>query len=461
MPNFRFGCLGPARIVSSLLLATITSAACRGGGTPSGSGGGSAESGGAVGSGGDFAGTGGASGDGAGGRGTGGENAGGATPLVDAGALDVGDGTAGAPAFTRAALLEAFGTCAAAAAKDFSGRAAALDSAAATLASAPSAGARAVAREAFHSAMDAWQVVELMQFGPTGRTTVLGGKDFRDNIYAWPLFSRCAIEEEIVKRGDESTTFGTTVLANRRGLGAVEYLLFYEGADTACPASSAAYGPWNALSTAEKEARKLAYAARAVRDIAERAAALAAAWAPDGGNFPHTLRTAGSGNAVYATTQAAINSITNAAFYIESEVKDMKLAGPLGVDMMACASDICPALLESKFARRSKANIAANLEGLRRLLEGCGPSHAGLGFDDLLTALGAGALTEALRARAVTAQAALANIGEPDLDVALVADKPSVRALYDAVKAVTDLLKTEFATVLDIELPGDIGTDND
>lgn len=340
-------------------------------------------------------------------------------------------------------------------------RAAALETATAAASAAPSADTRVAAQRAFAGAMDSWQVVELMQFGPTGRSTVLGGKDFRDNIYAWPLFSRCAVEEEVVSRGYESATFGTTLLANRRGLGALEYLLYYQGADTACTATSPAYTPWMALDAADKDARKLAYAARAARDVAERAVALAASWAVDGGNFPQTLRTAGPGNAVYPTTQDALNSVTNAIFYVESEVKDMKLAGPLGVDMLACPSDVCPRLLESKFGHRSKANLSRNLDGLRRLLEGCGREHSGLGFDDLLGALGAGALADALRMRAQAAEAALAAIEEADLDQALMADQASVRAVYDAVKSITDLLKTEFATVLDIELPGDLGTDND
>jgi hypothetical protein len=36
-----------------------------------------------------------------------------------------------------------------------------------------------------------------------------------------------------------------------------------------------------------------------------------------------------------------------------------------------------------------------------------------------------------------------------------------VRALYDAVKGVTDVLKTEVVTVLDLELPQKVEGDND
>ena len=160
-----------------------------------------------------------------------------------------------------------------------------------------------------------------------------------------------------------------------------------------------------------------------------------------------TLRTAGTGNAVYPTTQAALNGVTDAVFYIESEVKDMKLAGPLGVDMMACSSEICPALLESRFGGRSKANIVANLEGLRRLLEGCGPRP----FRSWLRRPVDGA-----GARRLGGHVANARGGGPSRAGGISrtrprrgagGDKPSVQALYDAVKAVTDLLKTDFATL--------------
>ena len=86
--------------------------------------------------------------------------------------------------FRRAQLLAAFGTCAADRAADFRGRAAALDAAVTAYVATPDETSRAAARQAFRDAMDSWQVIDIMQFGPTAPTVVTGGKDFRDNIYA-------------------------------------------------------------------------------------------------------------------------------------------------------------------------------------------------------------------------------------------------------------------------------------
>jgi predicted lipoprotein len=155
----------------------------------------------------------------------------------------------------------------------------------------------------------------------------------------------------------------------------------------------------------------------------------------------------------------ALNSVSDALFYIDFEVKDLKLARPLG--LRECEADTCPELVESIFAGRSKANLRANLVGFRRLVEGCEEGFAGKGFDDLMVAVGSEPLATRVKERLVAAEAALNAIEEQDLAQALVQDKASVRAFYDSLKGVTDLLKTEVVTVLDLELPQTLEGDND
>ncbi|MDC0711367.1 imelysin family protein [Stigmatella sp. ncwal1] len=369
-------------------------------------------------------------------------------------------GTGGAAETTRGALLSAAGSCVLTSAQDFQRTAAGLESAVAAFAASPEEGTRQAARTAFHGAMDSWQVSEVFQLGPAAPRSVAGGAELRDNIYSWPLVSRCAIEEQIVSKSYETPGFPSS-LVSRRGLYALEYLLFYAGADTACPPTSpiVAGGTWSALSTEEREARKRAYAVVVAADVRRRADLLVEAWAADKGNFLRTLETAGSGNSVYPTSQGALNALSDALFYVEREVKDMKLARPLA--LRDCDSNTCPELLESQFAGRSKANVRANLVGFRRLVEGCGADYSGTGFDDLLIAVGSEPLAVALRERVPAAQAALEAVDEPDLREALAQDKASVRALYDAVKGVTDLLKVDLVTVLDLELPSSVEGDND
>ncbi len=363
-------------------------------------------------------------------------------------------------AATRAALLESTGACVLRTAREFQTAATALETAATAHAATPDASTRDAARAAYHQAMDAWQVAEVMQVGPAAPRGLPGGAEIRDNVYSWPLVSRCAIEEQLVSRSYEAAGFENS-LVSRRGLFALEYLLFFEGEDTACPSTSAivSQGTWAALSADERAARKRAYAAVVAADIHRRAEALVNAWAADQGNFAQTLATAGSGNPVYPTTQAALNSVSDAMFYLERDVKDLKLARPLA--LRDCATATCPEHLESQFAARSKANIRANLVGYRRLTEGCGEGFSGTGFDDLLEASGADALAAKLRERNAAAAAGIEAVPGDDLAQTLAQDKPAVRALYEVVKNVTDVLKTELVTVLDLELPQSVEGDND
>lgn len=360
---------------------------------------------------------------------------------------------------SRTALLSAVGECVLSSAGEFLTEAQALEAATAAFVAKPEAGTRDAAREAFRRALSAWQVVEVMQLGPAAPRAVAGGADLRDNIYSWPLVSRCVLEEQVVSQGYAAASFPNS-LVNRRGLHALEYLLFYEGTDTICPAGSPASGSaWTAIPAEEREARKRAYAAVVAADVSRRAEQLVAAWEPGQGGFLRTLETAGPGNAVYPTSQAALNAVSDALFYVESEAKDMKLAKPMG--LRECESATCPELQESQYAGRSKENVRANLVGFRRLAEGCKPGYSGVGLDDLLETVGAGPLAARLREQTAAAQAAVDTIEEPDLREALAQDPASVRGLYDALKNVTDVLKIDVATVLDLELPQSVEGDND
>lgn len=297
--------------------------------------------------------------------------------------------------------------------------------------------------------MKAWQRVELMQFGPTGSSSTPGGMDLRDQVYSWPLVSRCSIEDVLVSKRYEAGV--GSLLVNRRGLATLEYLLFHESDDVICSTAG-----WAALSATERTAQKQAYAVAVSADLKVHADALVTAWE---GGFVETLRTAGPGNPTYMSTGAAMNQLGAGIFYLDRVIKDLKLAAPIG--LRDCAAPPCLELLESQYAGHNTANLRENLVALRQLLEGCEPGYTGVGFDDLLIGARASALADRQHELLLAAEAALAAIEEPDLKEALVTDPASVRAFYDALKAITDLLKSEFVTVLDIDLPMGLEGDND
>jgi uncharacterized protein len=361
--------------------------------------------------------------------------------------------------FSKARLLTAIADCTLNRACEFEGRARALRDSAVALARGPSEESTREARRAWLGAVALWQEAEVFRFGPAARSPEPGSQDLRDQIYAWPLVNRCKIEEQIVDRAYAERGFSSS-LVNARGLAAFEYLVFYGGSDNACSQFSTinANSSWTAIEARDLAQRKADYAAAVAEDVLARAGALARAWALEPGGFRAELVGAGAGSQVFATEQDALNAVSDALFYIDKELKDYKLGRPLGLS--DCFTATCPEALESRYAQVSTAHLRANLVGFRRLFEGCGEGGAGIGFDDWLRAVGASELAERMLQALSGAQSAVAAL-DPPLEQALASDPAKVRVVYDAVKVLTDSLKTEFVTVLNLELPRTAEGDTD
>jgi predicted lipoprotein len=364
--------------------------------------------------------------------------------------------------FDKRALLVASADCVVAQLADFQTAATALRVAAEAHAADPVK--RPALEDAWKAAMASWEIAELYQVGPAAlSTSEPGGKDLRDQIYAWPLTSPCKVDEQLVAKTYEQASFATSAISGR-GLGAIEYLVFYTGTANACTSFSPINtggdaSPWSLLSAEELATRRAAYAAAAATLLEAKAGELVAAWADDGGGFRAALVSAGSGSKLFASSQAGLNAITNAFFYLDKAVKDGKLAVPTGMSTTGCGEDVCPNAVESRYARRSLAHLEANLLGFERLFAGCGGT-ATLGFDDWLIAAKAPDVAADLLAATADARAAAAAI-TPSFEDVLASDPEQLRALHAKIKVITDLLKADFVTTLDLELPASVESDND
>ncbi len=368
------------------------------------------------------------------------------------------------PAFTKRGLLEAAGACALQQYEDFLAQAQQLQSAAAAYAEDQSDEALAAVRSAWREANASWQRAEAFGFGPASADSATGGQSLRDLIYAFPYANRCGMDANLLSEAYAGSAFEELNI-NVRGLGAIEYLLFRGNTGNACAAGSTlnTSGDWAALSSDTITGRRAAYAARAAADVRARAQALIDAWHASRGNFTATLATAGEGSSVFASQQDAFNAINEALYYIEIEAKDLKLGWPLGfVADCANAPDTCPHDVESPYARVSTDNLRQNLIGIRRLFEGCGAGYSGLGFDDWL--IDVGSESEALASEMIGALAAAQSAVDaldPPLEDAIVSDPSKVAALHAAFKVFTDLLKSQFISVLNLEPPMGTEGDND
>jgi predicted lipoprotein len=371
-----------------------------------------------------------------------------------------GPGTGGGGSPVGADLLREVAACVTARVRDLQASVDALRVAVDAAAADPSAANVTAARAAWLEVQSIWQLLEFAQVGPLAAAGSTGGLDLRDEIYSWPLSSRCLVEQTIVSGAYDPDTLRRGPVS-ARGLDAVEYLLFYEGADNGCPVTNVinGSGSWAALGADERTRRRMAYAASATALVAERVNELVRAWGDETGGFARSLATAGEAGSPYPRAAAAINDLSNALFYMETQLRDAKIGRPLGI--WECTLPDCTVLVEAPYARVGLRHVRSNLRGASMLIRGCGEGGAGTGFEELLVAAGATDLAARLSAALDAAAAAADAIEGDDLAAAIGAQRASVMALHDRLKELTDLLKLEVVVVLGLNLPPTVAGDND
>ncbi len=350
--------------------------------------------------------------------------------------------------------------------QDFLAKAQALKTAADTYKADPAIPASLTAvQDAWLEANAVWQTAELLQFGPAGDATdIVGGQTLRDFIYSWPTHNPCIIDQELVAQTYDDVNFFAVKAVNVHGLDALEYLLFNTGPDNAC--SPPIGTDWTNLA-AEIPQRRADYAAVLADHVLAQAQTLLNAWLPGATNFAVKFSTA-STSGVYASAHAAVNDVFAAMFYLDKMVKDKKLGEPAGIIPLVPAGPK-PYLVEAGYAGVSKENLRLNLKTFEIMFLGNAPGDpAGIGFDDFLTARGGAALAATMTADIadaivkidaipVTIAAALQDGALDDQDP----DFLAVLAAHAAIKKITDSLKTQFVTILNLSVPQTGAGDND
>jgi uncharacterized protein len=312
------------------------------------------------------------------------------------------------------------------------------------------------ARAGWASAIDAWEAADALLVGPAA----MDHKAIRDRIYSWPLLSTCGVDRDTASSFTDPTSYdAATRLVNVRSLAAIEYLLYTTETAHTCATPPAG---WDALGADLPRARcRLALAL--ARDVATNAAALAAAWRRDGGDYVGQLVMAGQVGSTISTAQEGVNRVSDAMFYVDRMVKDMKLAEPAGIAVNACGTvdAPCEREVELRYADRASTAIRINLRALREVFTGTTTATAtGPGFDDFLGALGHTDVSDRMVSK-LDAAIAAADALPDSLLTALATDYAKVVAAHRALTAFTDDLKSQFLTLLALEIPDDVATDND
>ncbi len=306
----------------------------------------------------------------------------------------------------------------------------------------------------WRATMDIWQQAELMLLGP------LKDDDgaLRNKIYSWPTVNSCGVDYDVVYFLD-GTVNGkpydiTLRTPSRKGLAALDYLLFNPNLAHSCDIT-AAPPTWDNLTPTEQKIARCNFASEVAKDITNNATTLLDLWtAADG--YANKLKQAGSTGSEFETEHDAVNRISDVMFYLDSSTKDGKLAEPLGLVVNECGAQACPEAVESKYSAHSLINILNNLIGFEKLLTG----SEGQGFAEYLNDVGDEETANAMTSDISNAISAI-NAYEQSLAETLANNPSQVEQTHADVKKVTDKLKTDFINSLALELPKTSAGDND
>lgn len=318
--------------------------------------------------------------------------------------------------------------------------------------------AKVNAQNAWKETMVSWQHAELMILGPLSAQR----KTLRNNIYSWPAVSTCSVDQDVMFFNAGEINGNAYDIAKRsdkrRGLDALEYLLFNENMGHSCSAASAgdALSDWENKTEQARKVLRCQFAVAVADDLSETSTQLLYQWAGEDG-YANVLKQAGQPGNKFSTTLAAINEISDALFYMTEELKDYKLATPLGMFSNSCGTSVCAQDVESIYAKHSIENIRANIAGFEKIFTGGDAENTG--FDDFLDDQGA-TDTKEIMLKGI-ADAKLAADEVENLQSALTTDSASVEKTHAKVKDVTDQLKNDFINKLALELPQTSAGDND
>ena len=195
-----------------------------------------------------------------------------------------------------------------------------------------------------------------------------------------------------------------------------------------------------------------------VTDVERRAQELSDAWR---GDFGETFENAES---PFSAERDAVDQLFAAIFYIDLLVKDRKLGGPTGVHM-SCLEETCPEMIEHNISGFGRAALIANLESFIAVLHGTiniepNADSSGFGLSELLAQEGATALGEQLEE---LARRAITQLEASDLTLSeqLERDSDALRQIHASTREITELLKTQVVTTLNLSVPQEGAGDND
>ncbi len=299
------------------------------------------------------------------------------------------------------------------------------------LASAPDEADLSAIRQAYLDARTPFEEAQAFGFGPANDLHSAAGIDQAPIDVA-------KLDAELASDAELTLAHVRALGANKRGLHAIEYLLFPQD-DVELEAAL--------LADDASGQRRRQFASFSASVVATNAAALGAAWDPENGDYAGQFSKPGGPASVSKGVQEGLDTLLNETVFLSELVYSVKLGSPLGV---ATGGLIDAGAQESERAGASVTDMLSNLRGVRNIYLGSRDGSIGVSLSGLVHSKSPSADLHARTALA-NAEAALLAIPEPLTD-ALAESPQTVAAAYESVKVLKQVLATEVLSTLGASL---------
>ena len=248
----------------------------------------------------------------------------------------------------------------------------------------------------------------------------------------WPT-SATGIENAVAAY-DQSPTYLDGVGSNKKGLPAIEYLLFHSNNETI-------------ISEFSGDAKRRGYINALTNDLAKQADLLVHTW--EGTYGDEFLENTGT------TSGTAPVLVSNQLLLLLKEVKNYKIGIPFGV---GSAQGVQPESVESLYAGKSLEFIGANLDAIEQVFSG----GDGVGFDDYLDSVpvktdGNQPLSKVIKLQIVKCRSSYSGITVP-LEEAITTQSYQVEQLLTDLNLLNAYLEADMMSRLNLVITF---TDND
>ena len=328
----------------------------------------------------------------------------------------------------------------------------------------------AAARATWRELMDLWQRAELHNLGPSADQANL----LRNQIYSYDSFplDTCRTDRAVVLAETDPSIVASRLFSSR-GLDAMEYLLFEESLLETCGDDNVQTVGWDARPVNDRKLARCHYADLLVSDLLDAATQIENQWLTGDNNYRAAFI-----DDTDSSTELVLGALSDALFYIEKDTKDEKLGLPLALKSGECSAAACPAEVESPFSRQSLQNIKVNLQSFIALYTG----GNGSSFDDIIAGTdtsintafsqdvaAAIALVDDLQSDGISLSSEAQRILDEGLSSACLnsnANPTTIQtvracALHGYLKRISDRMRTDFVTIIGVDLPDRVQGDAD